>query len=149
MVVNRYYRQTFKPHVIRVFSRVPWCYSIMCWSITILILTMLNAVAGRDPILPNFITQLKTQEFKPEGGVGFSVTIPSTLKEDTPQSKDMPFGKVIIHTYKSDSYDGNVICIDFPPGYVRQNDPQKLLDYVLNSMIGVSKERRLNETSQG
>jgi hypothetical protein len=110
---------------------------------------MLNAVAGRDPILPNFITQLKTQEFKPEGGVGFSVTIPSTLKEDTPQSKDMPFGKVIIHTYKSDSYDGNVICIDFPPGYVRQNDPQKLLDYVLNSMIGVSKERRLNETSQG
>jgi hypothetical protein len=147
MVVNRFYRQTLKPHVIRVVNPVPWCYSIVCWSITILILTMLNAVTVRDPILPNFITQLKTQEFRLEGGRGFSVTIPSTLKGDTPQSIDMPFGKVIIHTYKSDSFDGNVICIDFPPDYVRQNDPHKLFDYVLNSMIGISKERRLNETS--
>ena len=53
MVINRYYRQTFKTSVMEFFRHVPWLYYAICWLTTMFMLTYFRFIVTRNiNILP-------------------------------------------------------------------------------------------------
>ena len=56
MVVNRYYRQNFKTAVTKLFRQVSWLYTVLCWLVTMFMLTFFYSLATRNPSLPWIMT---------------------------------------------------------------------------------------------
>ena len=56
LVINRYYRQTFKTPVMEFFRHVPWVYYAICWLTTMFMLTFFDYLVDRNPILPRILT---------------------------------------------------------------------------------------------